>query len=131
MTIANMPTPHRLAVLRQYPTDIADGEVIALIDFVERQLAARARRSDPETSHEAAASKLRLNESRQAVLECIRRCGPGTDRHIWDAYQSMTLPRQSPQSVRSRRSELVRMGHVVDRGVLLIDGKQHTVWGLA
>lgn len=131
MNIPNMPTPHRLAVLRQYPTDIADGEVIALIDFVERQLAARARRSDPETSHEAAASVVNMTEKRQAVLDCLRAIGQGHDQAILDAYRSMSLPEQSDSGIRSRRAELVRMGHVVDRGVLLINGQQHTVWGLA
>jgi hypothetical protein len=131
MNIPNMPTPHRLAVLRQYPTDIADGEVIALIDFVERQLAARARRTDPETSHEAAASVVNMTEKRQAVLDCLRAIGKGHDQAILDAYRSMSLPEQSDSGIRSRRAELVRMGHVVDRGVLLINGQQHTVWGLA
>jgi hypothetical protein len=131
MNIPNMPTPHRLAVLRQYPTDIADGEVIALIDFVERQLAARARRSDPETSHEAAASVVNMTAKRQAVLDCLRAIGKGHDQAILDAYRSMSLPEQSDSGIRSRRAELVRMGHVVDRGVLLINGQQHTVWGLA
>lgn len=131
MNIPNMPTPHRLAVLRQYPTDIADGEVIALIDFVERQLAARARRTDPETSHEAAASVVNMTEKRQAVLDCLRAIGQGHDQAILDAYRSMSLPEQSDSGIRSRRAELVRMGHVVDRGVLLINGQQHTVWGLA
>ena len=129
----HMPTPHRLAVLRQYPTDITDGELIAMIDWIAARLAPRARRSDPETSHAAAAaaSPMQMNEKRQAVLECIRRCGPGTDPQIWDAYQSMTLPQQTPQSVRSRRAELVSMGHVIARSVERIDGRLHTVWGIA
>jgi hypothetical protein len=130
MNIPNMPTPHRLAVLRQYPTDIADGEVIALIDFVERHLAARARRSDPETSHEAAASVVNMTEKRQAVLDCLRAIGKG-DQAILDAYRSMSLPEQSDSGIRSRRAELVSVGLVIARGVERIDGRLHTVWGLA
>ena len=131
MTIANMPTPHRLAVLRQYPTDITDGELIAMIDYIERQLAARARRSDPETSHEAAARIYALTEKRQAVLNCLRAIGKGHDQAIIDAYRSMSLPEQSDSGIRSRRAELVSVGLVIARGVERIDGRLHTVWGLA
>lgn len=131
MTIANMPTPHRLAVLRQYPTDITDGELIAMIDYIERQLAARARRSDPETSHEAAASIGNMTEKRQAVLDCLRAIGRGHDEAIIDAYRSMSLPEQSDSGIRSRRAELVSVGLVIAQGVERIDGRLHTVWGLA
>jgi hypothetical protein len=38
----------------------------------------------------------------------------------------------SPQSIRSRRAELVRSGHIEDSGVVIaIAGRGHTVWQLS
>lgn len=68
---------------------------------------AHARRTDPETSHEAAASIDRIRESQEAVLEALRRHGPMIDEELVERVSG-----QSPSGIRSRRAELVVKGMV-------------------
>jgi hypothetical protein len=73
---------------------------------------AHARRRDPLTSHLAAErAGVRLTEVQDRVLVLLRIQGPATDdqlvrrfRHYWPDVKV------SDQSIRSRRSELVRKG---------------------
>jgi hypothetical protein len=74
---------------------------------------AHARNTDPETSHRAAEGILRLTERRAAVLETLRRIGPATDERLAMAYRGIP---QSPSGLRTRRSELCRMGLVRPTG---------------
>lgn len=101
---------------------------------------ARARRTDPATSHEAAASVTVLNETHVRILRLLdvwvgNATYPHglTDEellHIWaDQYDEQI----SPSGLRSRRSELVRAGRVVDSGErgTTAAGRRCIVWRLA
>ncbi|MGN6325713.1 hypothetical protein [Pseudolysinimonas sp.] len=78
---------------------------------------------DPGTSLDAAAkldpSNLTLVQS--AILRLLRENGPSTDERIESLYQVHRaqhphLPMASPQSLRTRRHELVIAGQVRDSG---------------
>lgn len=92
----------------------------------------RARREDPETSHEAAGSVRNLTAVQSAILMILRAAGPGTDEEIARAYLSLDRPPCSPSGLRSRRAELVRLGKVEDSGerVKLETGRNAIVWRL-
>lgn len=99
---------------------------------------ARARTTDPGTSHAAAASitedTLRANQA--AVLDFLRASGPMTDATLVEAYNGTawsdgtTLPRQSQSGLRTRRAELVTAGLVTDTGEreFLASGRKAIVW---
>lgn len=87
-----------------------------------------ARSSDPDTSWEAASRVRHLTATREAVLACLRARGGLTDAEIWD-----TLPREhrtTPSGIRTRRSELVHLGLVVDTGARRLGptGRRMIVW---
>lgn len=69
---------------------------------------ARARHTDPETSHEAARSVTKIRESQLAVLNIIIDWGPMTDEQIALRAEQVGLT-QSPSGLRTRRSELVAL----------------------
>jgi hypothetical protein len=77
---------------------------------------ARARHTDPETSRVAAAKASKgLKVTQQAVLIILRMAGrPLLDEELIPYYRvwqlSMNLPGQSDSGIRSRRSELSKMG---------------------
>lgn len=73
---------------------------------------ARARGSDPITSHAAADSVDKIRESQAHILSIIKGHGPITDNEIF-ARLEMKL---SPSGARTRRDELVRRGLVADSG---------------
>ena len=92
---------------------------------------ARARNSDPATSHDAAVSVQNITETQKYVLRVLRR--PRADVELVEAYRNMkTAPRASESGIRSRRAELVRGGFVVDTGkrVRLNSGRYAIVWGV-
>lgn len=79
---------------------------------------ARARRTDPETSHTAAASVGGLTENQRALMTVFRVVGePMLDEELVREYQSrlkaLRLPRQSESGIRSRRSELANKTRLV------------------
>jgi hypothetical protein len=76
-------------------------------------LTARARRSDPPTSHAAARSVKDLRASQYAVLRCFYECGPMHDEMLLARY---TGPPQSDSGLRTRRHELERLGLLQDSG---------------
>jgi hypothetical protein len=92
---------------------------------------AAARRSDPETSHEAAASisSERLRKSQQHVLLIIALYGPLTDEAM--LYHLQRNYPMSPSGARTRRAELVARGLVYDTGKreTLASGRKAVVWG--
>lgn len=87
-----------------------------------------ARRTDPWSSHEAAASVTKVRESQKAVLEALTILGPMTDEEL--AHQYGGTPQQSPSGLRTRRSELVELGKVRDSGQrrVLRSGRRAIVW---
>ena len=98
--------------------------------------AAKARTTDPSTSHAAAASITEdtLRESHTAVLGFLREYGPLTDVDLVIGYTDAVglgmYPRQSQSGIRSRRAELVAAGLVEDTGerTRLASGRQAIVW---
>jgi hypothetical protein len=93
---------------------------------------AKARVSDPVTSHDAAESVDRVTETQEYVLKALRR--PRVDVELVEAYRAFKrAPRASESGIRSRRAELVDRGLVVDTGrrVRLESGRFAIVWGRA
>jgi hypothetical protein len=93
---------------------------------------ARARNTDPATSHEAAEAVDNVTKTQEFILRCLRR--PRPDVELVAAYRNMkTAPRASESGIRSRRAELVDRGLVVDTGrrVRLESGRYAIVWGHA
>jgi hypothetical protein len=92
----------------------------------------RARRTDPWTSHEAAASitPKKLVASHLAILDCFDRFGPFHDKLLVVVYERnrkmYRWPPQEDSGIRSRRDELVKRGHLQDSGktVLIGEGKR-------
>lgn len=84
----------------------------------------RARRTDPETSHAAARSVRNVTAKQVAVLRRLAD-EPSTDEDLVDRVDG-----QTPSGIRTRRSELVRAGLVVDSGVRaeLRSGRLGIVW---
>src|SRR4249920_842717 len=85
-----------------------------------------ARRTDPHTSHEAAASVLpKLSELRRTVYELLLQAGPYglTDYAIEEHLHN------HGSTYRTRRAELVAMGLVEDAGITrVINGRARKVW---
>lgn len=98
---------------------------------------ARARRTDPETSHEAACSVRRIRESQADVLTVIRAIGPASDESIIESYRKLGelfgFQPQSDSGIRTRRSELVALGVVVDSGLrgTTLSNRKTILWKVA
>lgn len=100
---------------------------------------ARARRSDPDTSRTAADSVDDLNTRQSAVLFALYELGESTDAEIAARYPGLVerfpdvYPPQSPASLRTRRSELHSVGHVIDTGRVGLSeyGRPAIVWAAA
>jgi hypothetical protein len=76
----------------------------------DKPLSAFARRRDPDTSKQAAASVKGMRGSQKRILAMFERFGDMTDEtltmYLDEASAHTGLPRMSPSGVRSRRSEL-------------------------
>ena len=92
-------------------------------------LTPRARATDPDTSHAAAASVNRVSETHQAIYTLILHHGPITDEALLPLLHK-TFSLVSPSGARSRRAELVKMGRVRNTGntAILESGRQATLW---
>lgn len=92
---------------------------------------ARARRTDPETSHDAAASVTELRKRQTAVYAALLVLGPSTDERLVESYATL-VPRlpQSPSGIRTRRSELVDRGLVRWTGdkTRIASGRLARIW---
>lgn len=88
------------------------------------------RRTDPDTSYEAALSlsSERLSWCRRMILALLRQ-GALTDEQIADRWAEVGSP-QSPSSLRTRRAELVDAGLVRDSGRhgLTRSGRRTIIW---
>jgi len=102
----------------------------------------KARNTDPETSHEAAASisEDKLRASQLAVLQLFKNDRSGfTDYELVRIYFDTarqwpsSFPHQSESGIRTRRKELVDMGKIVDSGerAKLPSGRKAVIWTLA
>lgn len=96
-------------------------------DLFKAAEAAHARRTDPSTSHAAADSVDRIRESQALILGILRAFGPMTDTEIAERIRPGVM---SPSGCRTRRSELVTKGKVVDSGERkrLDSGRMSIVW---
>lgn len=96
-----------------FPAGAPDGSTVSGITGQPID-AAHARRTDPDTSHAAAASVDDLPYKRRAVLEVLAAYGPCTDEELVRVYGAslgselggIEIPMQRPSGIRSRRSEL-------------------------
>ncbi len=95
----------------------------------------KARTTDPETSHAAAASLEHLTERRQAVWAILAEYGPLTDEALLAIYDQLAddglIPPQSPSGVRTRRNELTKLGLAIDTGQrgTTVSGRAAILWG--
>lgn len=99
-------------------------ETMALFDGAY----ARARNSDPETSHQAARSVTKIRETQQLILDLLKVHGPMTDEQI---YALIPAGRMSPSGARSRRKELQADLHrIEDSGfrALTKAGRKTIIW---
>jgi hypothetical protein len=90
---------------------------------------AKARKTDPQTSHDAADSVNNITETKRHILKMLRT--PKCDDQLigmWKA--SKGSPEASESGIRSRRAELVREGRVVDTGkrIQLASGRFAIIW---
>ena len=87
------------------------------------------RHSDPQTSFDAADSVTNLTAMKQHILKVLKR--PRTDVELLEAYKNLkTAPPASDSGLRTRRSELVDLGLVIDSGMRkkLPSGRFAVVW---
>lgn len=93
---------------------------------------AHARKTDPTTSHDAGRSVKDITSTQAFILKALRK--PLTDVALVNAYRGYkTAPQASESGIRSRRSELVAQGLVVDTGnrIKLPSGRNAIVWSVA
>lgn len=92
---------------------------------------AHARRTDPETSHEAAAivTARGLRNSQREILSLFTKYGRMTDKRLIKIAAEHGI-KQSDSGIRTRRSELVAQGRVEKKGTTEGPGPRHTIWGL-
>lgn len=97
----------------------------------------RARRTDPDTSHEAAASvRETQRRSQEEVLYVLRLYSRLTDERLVALYEVHArdgdVSHQSPSGIRTRRKELQRAGLVKAHGEeRAASGRRMIVWGPA
>lgn len=113
---------------------IAPFTVAKRVEPARRDAVAHARKTNPETSHEAAASVKGIRASQAAVLSVFRDAGRSMcDDEMERLYLATTgLPQQSESGVRTRRKELVDAGKLRDTGqrTVLPSGRRAILWGL-
>ena len=97
-------------------------------------LTARARTTDPQTSHDAAKRVKGVSMVQNTILLILWTGGPMTDLQIAEAYYERvadgTAPNQSESGLRTRRKELVDMGKISATGEKrrLDSGRYANVW---
>ena len=96
---------------------------------------AHARKTDPINSHLAAVRVTNLGRVRDAIIAILEHFGPKSDEEIKELYKIREVtkgyPWASEESLRTRRSELVRMGFVREVGTGRTQaGRACGIWGL-
>ncbi len=95
-----------------------------------------AKRTDPQTSHDAARSVRNLASTRSSILWIYEVYGSMVDDKLVAHYNKLTYQgiarKASDQGIRTRRKELVEMGKVQDSSdrKKLESGRQAIVWEL-
>ena len=99
---------------------------------------AHARRTDPATSHKAAASVsiVNLGRVKDGIIEILKDHGPQTDEYIAAVYAARVskgmYPKHSPSGLRTRRSWLVDHGFVKAVGIGKTSaGRTCQIWSIA
>ncbi len=93
-----------------------------------------ARISDPETSQAAAKSVSKLKEMYDTMLIAFESLGPMNDEQLIKLWRvgvnELGWRSASESGIRSRRSELVAQGKIVDSGkrVKMQSGRMSIVW---
>lgn len=96
-----------------------------------------ARTTDPQTSHEAARSVSKLRDMYETMLIAFESLGPMNDDQLirlWRVGVNELGWREASESgIRSRRSELVAQGKLIDSGkrVKMKSGRMSIVWTIA
>ena len=94
---------------------------------------AKARKTDPATSHEAAESVKDVTLTQSFILRVLKK-RPRTDVELIEVFRDYkTAPNASESGIRSRRAELVRQGLVKDTGIrkMLPSRRWAIVWTVA
>lgn len=94
---------------------------------------AHARRTDPGTSHAAAASVRNMTALQLLILRTLREIGPCTDERLAEYLQEHDMTTLSLSGLRTRRAELVQLGAVRDTGQtqLTLAGRSAIVWEIS
>lgn len=89
---------------------------------------AHARKTDPQTSHDAGASVRNVTKTQEYILKALKR--PRSDEELLEAYRAQKMaPMASDPGIRTRRKELVDMGLVKAVGVgLTKSNRKTTIW---
>jgi hypothetical protein len=91
----------------------------------------KARKTDPQTSHEAAKSVGMVSETQLIILRLLGK--PMSDQQLVLAYSKLMpfkAPLASESGIRSRRAELVQLGLVEAKGESkTLFGRKCIVWG--
>ena len=92
---------------------------------------ARARNTDPQTSHDAAASVTGQTETQRHLLELLA-AEPATDMDLMERWHPDWGP-ATPSGLRTRRSELTKAELVIDTGERRPSpsGRLCVVWGIS
>lgn len=88
------------------------------------------RTKDPVTSYEAAASVTGLAGSYAIILQLFREYGPMNDEALIRAWRYENKKYASDSGIRSRRSELVATGKIIDTGerMKMASGRNSIIW---
>lgn len=95
-----------------------------LLDYI-----ARARTSDPQPSHAAAASVKHITEAQDLIQHFLKSYGPMTDEQIYPLVKHVC----SPSGARTRRAELVALGKIAahSESGRTQAGRRCTIWAVA
>lgn len=87
-----------------------------------------ARRTDPETSHNAAASVKNISDLQGMIWDYFQLWGPHTDEAMYEAMKAHAWV--SPSGFRSRRKELVDKGFLEWTGYTAFTkaGRKARIW---
>ena len=91
------------------------------------------RTLNPSTSHQAEKSVGKLADSYRIILDIFRTYGPMNDETLIATWKSKAEKYASDSGIRSRRSELVSAGLIVDSGERqkMRSGRDSIVWSIA